>query len=172
MDREFVRSALLFLTLPTAAVFACNTEPKSEFKAPFPPQVTTPVERSYDIALDKKTIIKKAKEAGIGIVFFGIRDVDGSLSGSDILVKVSRIEKDGRKTDTDNFKINLGVGTTYAALATPSCFGEYQISVSIDSGRSYTVLPIPDLKTRISYQTFRLFEETCSRDINVELGPN
>ncbi len=171
--RDLLRSATL-LVLPIAALSACRSESQADSQTSHTsPPVTrnyadsshTPqvagnyTDRSIDIALKEK-IIQRARENHAGVVFFGVDNQVDDAAGSQLLVRLGRIDRAGQKT-VDETAMTLRENTTYVAFQTPSCSGQYILFASLDGGMTYQTL-----------STFRLHYETCSSFIRADLVPN
>lgn len=136
-------------------------------------ETAQPTEESSTIEASIEEIIQAAKEHGHGVVFFFVKEYDGSFP---FLIKFTRVDipvEQRGELDTQSFKVDGSVprdkdGIISTVFPTSACAGEYRVDISLDDGTTYKNLPIPDLETRIPRETFSLTED-CFRPLTLDI---
>lgn len=151
------------MALPLAAGFACSSK---ETVTPAATSIPTPTkeDRPYGGSQD---IVDKVVDRFGGAVIFTAKGLDPNEK---MIVNFERVDiPESQQQDIDSENMEIGNNQTTVFAAT-SCKGKFSVSVSLDEGRSYTILPVPDIVTREPLETFEL-KRDCTRPITFTLLP-
>ncbi len=174
MERDLVRPKikrglypLVLSTIIALSSLACGIRQGQSFSPDIPITPTaTPLEPDLQRFMNSdpsfKEIYEKARARNYGVVLLWPENVS-----SDTWIRFQRMDlsaSERSEVDLETIKITPDQKIYQIFLAT-SCSGEYQLSVSLD-GENYSHLPLPDIKTGISKDTFFL-RPSCLRPVTL-----
>lgn len=171
MQKETLYRTFAAITLPIAAAIGvgCNSEQND-----ITPTATTQTQEAPVSVTGGNEIIQQIVDKFGGAVAFSVTGYDKDLN---MTVKFDRLDVPaGQQQDIDHDTQYLTPaqadsvgGPIYSLFAATSCEGKYRISVSLDDGKNFTALPVPDLSTRVPSTTFELSKDTCIRPVTIDL---
>ena len=157
---KIARAATL-VTLPLTAGLACGNEtiPLAPTSIPGPTETLHPYGASQD------TVDKVVNKFGGAVVF----TAEGLAAGETMIVDFQRVDiPKSQRLLIDDDSVQLTRVNNRTIFAATSCKGRYSVSVSLDNGESHTILPIPNIKTRVPQDTFELRPD-CTRPVTFTL---
>ena len=159
------------VVLPVAAAIGvgCNTEQKD-----ITPTATSQTHETPVPVFGGDEIMQQIVEKFGGVVAFSVTGYDKDLK---MTVKFDRLDVSNsqqQEVDHDTQYLTPAQaesvdGPIYSLFAATSCDGKYRISVSLDDGKNFTALPVPDLSTRVPSTTFELQKDSCIRPVTIDL---
>ncbi len=172
MQKETVYRTFAAVVLPVAAAIGvgCNTEQKDTTPTAASQTHETPIP-----VFGGDEIMQQIVEKFGGVVAFSVTGYEEDLN---MTVKFDRLDVPaGQQQAVDHDTQYLTPaqadsvgGPIYSLFAATSCDGKYRISISLDDGKNFTVLPVPDLSTRVPTTTFELPKDSCIRPVTIDLS--
>jgi hypothetical protein len=171
MERPRMKSLLktaTLATLPIAAGLACGNE-----KQIAPNNIPTngsETETNAPYGSIQPAVEDIVDRFGGAVIFtaFGINN------GERMIVYLTRVdlpEAQRKEFDNDYIVLTKNENSISALFPATSCDGEFELSVTMDEGKTYSVLPVPNINTRIPSETFTLLDD-CTRPITFSLPPH
>src|SRR3989344_1920307 len=128
-----ISRAATLLALPFAATIS-GCRDGFENNATSNDQLLTSVPSETPTTGTRQELIDKAKEKGIGLVFITI---EGYKPSDNMVLQLNRVDGDADAQNSLDTQI-VNVTSPMHVLGASSCEGEYELSISLDKGETYS----------------------------------